>query len=176
MKKILLFAVLITTGLQVHAQLLQGEGFKGNKGFSMGLLGGAFGIYDDVSNMGIGLNATFSGVYVDLLVMPRAHESSTDVDVHKDEKQTVSIHAGYQFPLTSWVSVIPVVGFTSVKIGDTDGSRWRSGSNGITNSFREKDKTEGFDYGGVLCFNIKKVRIYAAGTRYGVYGGVGLAF
>jgi hypothetical protein len=39
-----------------------------------------------------------------------------------------------------------------------------------------KDENGGFDYGGLLCFNIKKVRLYAAGTRYSIYGGIGLAF
>jgi len=40
----------------------------------------------------------------------------------------------------------------------------------------EMEKSRGFDYGGVLCFNIKKGRMYAAGTRYRVYGGIGVKF
>lgn len=177
MKKIFAVVLLTIFSINIHAQLLQGEGFEANKGFAMGIMGGAFGIYDDVSSAGIGLNATISGVYVDLLGWPRAHEKSTDVGYHRDEKTAFSVHAGYQFPLTTWFSIIPVVGYTTVKNGDTDGSNWRYNSGtGITNAYYVKDESQGFDYGGVLCFNINKVRIYAAGTRYGIYGGIGMKF
>ena len=46
----------------------------------------------------------------------------------------------------------------------------------ISNAYYVKDENNGFDYGGLLCFNINKVRLYAAGTRFGLYGGIGLAF
>ncbi len=176
MKKMIVLLMIAGASLHVHAQLFQGDGFKANKGFEIGLLGGAFGIYDDVSSAGIGLNGTIYGAYIDFLFWPRAHSNSTDVDKHENEKETVSVHAGYQFPLTKWLSVIPVVGYTSVKNGTTDGSRYRISGGQIYNSYSVKDKSQGFDFGGVLCFNIKSVRIYAAGTRYGVYGGIGLAW
>ena len=176
MKKVCALMMMVMVSLGIHAQLLQKEGFKANKGYTIGLVGGAFGIYDDVSCAAIGMNTTISGIYVDVLFWPRAHESSTDVDVHKDEKTAVSIHTGYQFPMTKWLSIIPVIGYTSVKNGDTDGSNYRISNGNITNSYYVKEKNEGFDYGGILCINIKSVRVYAAGTRYGVYGGVGLKF
>lgn len=178
MKKLCVLLLLAMVSISLHAQLLQGEGFKSNKGWSLGLVGGAFGIYDEVSCPGLGMNLTISGVYVDLMGWPRAHESSTDVDVHKDEKVCFSGHVGYEFPLTKWLSIIPVVGYTSVKNGDTDGSNYKinKSSGKITNSYYVKEKNEGFDYGGMLNINIKSVKIYAAGTRYGIYGGIGLKF
>lgn len=178
MKKFwVLLLTLVVACVQSQAQLLQGDGFEANKGYEIGLLGGAFGIYDDVSCAGIGFNGTIYGAYVDLLFWPRAHSNTTDVDKHENEKETFSVHAGYQFPLTKWLSIIPVIGYTSVTTGTTDGSKWSyNKSSGIRNSYSVEDKTQGFDYGGALCINIKSVRLYAVGTRYGIYGGIGLAW
>lgn len=177
MKKIIVLLLMVAFGLKSQAQLLQGDGFDANKGYEIGLVGGVLGIYDDLSYGAFGLNFTAYGIYVDFLGMPRAHEKSTDVDKHENEKTSIGAHLGYQFPLTNWLSIIPVVGYASVKNGTTDGSNYKINSQtGITNSYKVKDEISGFDYGGLLCFNIKKVRLYAAGTRYGLYGGIGIAF
>lgn len=176
MKKTIVLLLLAVTVGQVHAQLLQGEGFKANKSFEIGLLGGALGIYDDLSTPGIGFNVTAYGVYFDFLGWPRTHANSTDVKKHDNEKTSYSVHAGYQFPLATWLSVIPIVGYTGIKNGTTDGSNWTINGGNISNAYYVKDENNGFDYGGLLCFNINKVRLYAAGTRFGLYGGIGLAF
>lgn len=177
MKKVVVLLLMALLGTKAQAQLLQGDAFKANKGYEIGLIGGVLGVYDDLSYGAFGLNFTAYGVYVDFLGMPRAHEKSTDVKKHENEKTSLGVHLGYQLPLTTWLSVIPVVGYASVKNGTTDGSNYTiSSQSGITNSYKVKDEISGFDYGGLLCVNIKKVRIYAAGTRYGIYGGIGLAF
>ena len=122
MKKIIVLLLMVAFGLKSQAQLLQGDGFDANKGYEIGLIGGVLGIYDDLSYGAFGLNFTAYGIYVDFLGMPRAHEKSTDVDKHENEKTSIGAHLGYQFPLTNWLSIIPVVGYASVKNGTTDGS------------------------------------------------------
>ena len=176
MKRIL-FVIMIMCSISMQARIFSKDAFQeANSGGSIGIVGGVLGIYDDLSSAGIGLNGMYKGIYLDFLFWPRAHSSSTDVNYHKDEKQSVSVHAGYQFPITSNIRIIPVVGYTSVRNGDTDGSRYSISSGHINNSYIVKDKNEGFDYGAVISIGIKKVNIYAAGTRYGVYGGVGIRF
>ena len=177
MKIIIVLIMFVVICVQGHAQLFQGEGFKANKGYEIGFIGGVLGVYDDLSYGAIGLNFTAYGIYVDFLGFPRAHESSTDVDKHENEKTSFGAHLGYQFPLTKWLSIIPIVGYSTVKNGTTDGSNYKINKNtGITNSYYVKDKNDGFDYGGALCFNIKSVRLYAVGTRFGLYGGIGFSF
>jgi hypothetical protein len=150
MKKIIVLLLMAVLGMKAQAQLLQGDGFYANKGYEIGLIGGVIGVYDDLSYGAFGLNFTAYGVYVDFLGMPRAHEKSTDVDVHENEKTSIGVHLGYQLPLTTWLSIIPVVGYASVKNGTTDGSNYKiNKQTGITNSYKVKDENGGFDYGGL---------------------------
>ena len=176
MKKIIVLLLLAITDVQAQAQLLQGEGLKANQSAEIGLIGGALGINDDLSSAALGFNLIIKGFYADLLLWPRAHANSTDVDKHEDEKTAFGIHAGYHFPLTKWLSVIPIVGYAEVKNGTTYGSKYTISNGNINNSYDVKDKNNGFDYGGLLCFHINAVRLYAAGTRFGVYGGIGIGF
>ena len=150
MKKIIVLLLMAVLGMKAQAQLLQGDGFDANKGYEIGLIGGVIGVYDDLSYGAFGLNFTAYGVYVDFLGMPQAHEKSTDVDVHENEKTSIDVHLGYQLPLTTWLSIIPVVGYASVKNGTTDGSNYKiNKQTGITNSYKVKDENGGFDYGGL---------------------------
>lgn len=162
--------------MAASAQLFEKKGVSGNKGGSVGIIGGAFGIYDEHSSGAFGVNGTAYGVYFDLMGWPRKHARSTDVKKHENEKSCISVHVGYQLPLTKWLNFTPVVGYTAIKKGTTDGSKWSVSSSGIYNSFDVKEKTNGFDYGGILTFNIKALQLYAAGTRYGAYGGIGFKF
>ena len=178
MKNICFLLVAFFVSMSKNAQLLQGDGLLENKGGSIGFIGGAVGINDDPSAPALGLNGTIYGIYIDFLFWPRAHANSTDVDKHENEKQAISAHIGYQIPLLKWLSIIPIAGYTQVENGTTDGSHWKSSSSsGIVNSYVVDEDNKGFDFGGILVFNISKsVRVYATGTTRAVYGGIGFKF
>lgn len=146
------------------------------KKVNVGVIGGAIGLYDNLTYGGLGLNMTIYNVYADFMLWPRNHKGDTGIDKWND-KRSLSIHGGYQIPIGNTFRVIPIVGYSEVKRGITDGSHWSSSNDGINNSFKETAKVSGFDYGAVLRFNIKdKFTIDVAGTRYALYGGIGLNF
>lgn len=174
MKKIYLLFATFMVCMSASAQLLQGEGLNENKGGSIGIIGGALGI-NGLSYAGVGMNGTIYGAYIDFMFLPRANANSTDVNKHSNEKQSISVHLGYQVPLLKWLNIIPIVGYTQVQKGTTDGSNWTyTYGSGINNSFYVDETNKGFEFGGILAVKIGKiVRIYGAGTTRCIYGGIG---
>ena len=56
MKKVVVLLLMALLGTKAQAQLLQGDAFKANKGYEIGLIGGVLGVYDDLSYGAFGLN------------------------------------------------------------------------------------------------------------------------
>lgn len=173
---------MIKNVLLLSLALLYASNTFSQKKVNVGIIGGAIGLYDnkdlydDITCAGLGLSTTIYNVYADFMFWPRSHEGDTSIDKW-DDKSSLSIHGGYQIPIGKIFRVIPIVGYSEVKRGVTDGSHWSTSSSGIHNSFKETGKVSGFDYGAVVRFNIKdKFTFDVAGTRYALYGGIGLNF
>lgn len=144
-----------------------------NKKWNIGLLGGCMGYADNLAMGAFGMNTTVKGFYADFLVLPRAHANDTNVGKW-DDKQCFGFHAGYQIPIVKALRIVPMVGYSHVSEGTTDGSSWNVGNSGIVNSYRPKTKNNGFDYGAMVVVNIKKVNIDIAVTRHAIFGGVAM--
>lgn len=144
-----------------------------NKKWNIGILGGCMGYADDLTMGAFGMNTTVKGFYADFLVLPRAHVNDTNVEKW-DDKQCFGFHAGYQIPIVKALRIIPMIGYSHISKGTTDGSSWSVGSNGIVNSYKADTKINEFDYGAMVVVNIKKVNIDVAVTRHAIFGGVAL--
>jgi len=177
MKKLFLLSLFVVAMCtNANAQMFSKSAFrKANSKFSMGLMGGSIGLFDDKAMPAIGLNVMWHGIYFDFLGWPRSHEKDTHVGKWDDET-SIGVHAGYQLPVTSHFRLIPIIGYASSSSGTTNGYNWHVGSGGITNSYSKDDEAAGFDYGVVFMFNIKHLNLFATATRYSVYGGVGFEF
>lgn len=146
-----------------------------NKHYSVGLLGGYVGYADDLGSGAFGFSVTAWGAYLDLIGWPRTHANDTGVD-EWDDQYCFGVHLGYQIPITKTVRIVPLLGYTSVQEGTTDGGKWSVSNGRINNSFSADNEVSGFDYGGMLVFNYKFINFNAAVTRYAVYGGVSFEF
>jgi hypothetical protein len=117
----------------------------------------------------------YHGIYVDFMGWPSSH--GDDVRVRKWEEETCStFHAGYQIPLNRNFRIIPVIGYATANTTYTDGYDWSVSSSGIRNSQYSDSEASGFDFGVVLCVNIKRVDLFASCTAHNFYGGIGWEF
>ena len=178
MKKGLLFITLLFSSYSFAQYQYYNQTKKtfeyANKTIDLGLLGGVIGAQDGYSYGAMGFNMTIYGVYADMLFWPKAHEDDVRIEKWHD-KSCIAGHVGYQIPITKAFRIIPVIGYAKVEEGETDGSNWRVGSNGIKNKFTAEKSVSGFDYGGVIVYSFGKCNLYASVTRRTIFGGIGLS-
>lgn len=142
--------------------------FKLNESFSIGILGAGL---EHMNYGAMGINATFYGAYVDYMWWPRRHDNDVRIDQWKDHSVWAA-HVGYQIPFFQYagssIRLLPMVGYTSVKEGITDGNDWSIGENGIVNKFHVTEEKGGFDYGAALVFQNSDNKIGAYDFSIGV--------
>lgn len=172
----LLLAFLLFMPLAANARAFSQEAFQAANGsWSVGILGGGLGLFDDEARGVFGLNLTIKGFYVDFMGKGSSHKNDVRVDKWKESSGTV-FHTGYQIPVTANFRIIPVVGYYTLGTVSTDGYDWKVTSSGISNKTSTSIDSKGVDYGGVLVINSRRVNFYAGCTRYTLYGGVALQF
>lgn len=128
------------------------KAFDANRGVSFGLIGAGL---EGFKYGAIGFNTTIWGVYFDFMGWPRKHANNVAVGEWKDHSAW-GAHIGYQIPIHKYggssFRIVPMVGYTSVSVGVTDGWDWTVGDHGIINKFHTTEKTQGFDYGAAIVF------------------------
>lgn len=175
MKKFVFF-LLISIPIAVQAKIFSKETFQTANGkWSIGILGGGLGIFENKGRGVFGMNLTIKGVYVDVLGKGSTHTS--DVEVKKwSESSGTAFHAGYQFPVTKSFRIIPIAGYYTLGRTTTDGYNWTVSKSGISNKTSTSIESRGFDYGGILVFNTKHVNFYGACSKHTLYGGIAYQF
>lgn len=142
--------------------------FRLNESFSIGIQ--AAGL-EHMDYGAMGLNATFYGVYLDYMWWPRKHDNDVRIDQWKDHSVWAA-HIGYQIPFFHYagtsIRLLPMVGYTSIKEGITDGEDWSIGESGIVNKFHVTEEKGGFDYGAALVFQGLDSKIGAYDFSIGV--------
>lgn len=175
MKNILLMLFIILAIIETSAKTIFPFKEVNNK-CNLGIIGGYLGYGKDISNGGGGVSFTIKGFYGDVMGWPPSHEKDMGVSKWPD-KTSVSLHVGYQIPILKCLRFIPVIGFTKVASGTTDGSNYTISSSGtIHNKFSEKESISGLDFGGIAVINIKKININLACTKYTILGGIAMEF
>ena len=172
MKKMLCLLIFILSSSVLHSK----KWFETNYNISLGIMYGNVGACGEPSETAWGINLQIFGLYFDCLVKPRNHGNDVAIDKWK-ETEAITYHFGYQIPIVQYIRVIPVIGYSSVKTGITDGHNWKDTSNGISNAFYSDKENKGFDYGGVVVLNYKCLCLYGAYTnRNHLYGGLGIEY
>ena len=170
MKKTICIIILIVVCFPLNAK----KWFDTNKNISFGLLYGTVCAKEELSQHAWGFNSMLYGFYFDLLIKGRSHGGDVAVGKWKD-KEADSFHFGYQIPIIEYVRIVPIIGYSSVKTGMTDGYNWSISQHGLSNSFNVDKKIGGFDCGGVLVLNYSIISLYGGYTNYNMfYGGVGI--
>lgn len=170
----LLFFFLIALSLNAKAQYSETFSFC-NKSYSIGFLGGAVTFPSDNYVM-LGFNTTIYGVYFDFGGFPRLNgEATSNTGVH-DDKYSLSTHIGYQIPITKWLRIIPMIGYSMKSEGYSDTGHGSLHPGGMTTDYYETGSSNGFDYGGQLVIGIKHLNIFGTYNKHSIYGGIGYQF
>lgn len=174
-KKLFFIFIMILTLSEVSASNI--FPFKEvNKSWNAGLLGGYVGYGKDISNGAIGFSLTIRGFYTDYMGWYPTHEHDMGVGQWPGKQCTV-VHTGYQIPIIKCLRFIPTIGYAKVAYGTTNGRDYTISDSGtVHNKFLEKEAVSGFDFGGIITINIKRLDINLALTKYAMFGGIAVEF
>ena len=160
-----------------YCSFVQSENmFKRNKAFGFGIGYTKLNYSDDISDNAIGGFFNLYGVYLEgSFGGLGGHRNSVEVKKWDDEKDGYCIHVGYQIPLCKYFRITPIVGYTSTKIGETDGYHWSVGDGHIYNSYNTRERVSGIDYGAISSVLIENLFV-VYGTITNRIFSVGIGF
>lgn len=175
MRRVVLYLVCLISFNAANAQFLDKKAFEANRKWSIGLMGAYLHFPNDVTRGAAGFNLTIKGFYLDLMGHGSSHKR--DVEYKKwSDNTAMAVHVGYQIPLFKSFRIIPIAGYAYAGKTKTDGTNWTTDSSGIINSESYSSDASGFDAGGLICVNIKKLNLYFGATKHIYAGGVGIQF
>lgn len=160
-----------TVKVKYYPFVERNKAFSFNIGYNYSY--GVEGRYKGVSGMSFALS--LYGVYLDFSGNVEGnHAGNMGVDKYSGYK-TQALHIGYTFPISDWMRIIPVIGYSTSAIGYYDGSDFTVDENGVSNKFHASDKSVFFDYGVVVNVTIVKwLSLYANIERRNIGMGVGV--
>lgn len=125
-----------------------------------------------VNGISVGISAY--GVYVSLAMNTEgAHHSNMGVDLY-DGYNTAAYHIGYTLPISDWLSITPVIGYSYWQSGYYDGSDYTVDRYGVHNKFIAEFSHSAFDYGAIVNFTLwKYVNVFFNITSNNIGGGLG---
>lgn len=179
----LIVALALLTSISANAQWFDfyANLHRAEVGFNFGQVAS----FTDHARLGLGGSVMFSGVYVDFISADPQHRyDSTIRDTKWEDNRAFCINAGYQIPILPWLRIMPLVGYGQHNDGLTDASSmsYESDSDGGGSWYHKYEVTPGsrvhyFNYGGGL--SVQPLRWFSVnliGTRFGLYGGIGIDF
>ena len=177
-KTVLLVAMLALFMGSANAQWFD---FSNNRRASIGVNLGVVG-YDftsqsvekNLSGFGTGINLSISGLYLDFIYQSPQHRWDRHVtQAEYDDHTALAINVGYQIPVTSWLYVMPLIGYSNETTGKTLGNsigidvERRS----IYHEYKRLTMENHFNYGVGLMFRpIEMLEIGAVASSHAIYG------
>ena len=177
-KTVLLVAMLALFVGSANAQWFD---FSNNRRASIGVNLGVVG-YDltsqsvekNLSGFGTGINLSISGLYLDFIYQSPQHRWDRHVtQAEYDDHTALAINVGYQIPVTSWLYVTPLIGYSNETTGKTLGNsigidvERRS----IYHEYKRLTMENHFNYGVGLMFRpIEMLEIGAVASSHAIYG------
>lgn len=145
-------------------------------GLNVGVVGYHFNgqIDKTYSDFGCGLSASFLGVYMDFMYQSPEHRWGNKIspEVYNDHT-ALTINVGYKIPVTRWLNLTPLIGYSNETTGWTDCSTINVDyeSRSIYHSYERETIASHFNYGvGLSVKPIKWIEIGGVCTAHAVYG------
>jgi hypothetical protein len=182
MKKVALFVVLFS--MMTISAKAQWFDFSNNLSASVGLNLGAVGykldqqgLNTDLMDFGIGASVTLGGVYLDFIYQNPEHRYSEQVGVADWHDHTaLTINAGYQIPILSWLYITPLVGYSNETTGITYANHISAQHNSIVHKYKRETIDSHFNYGvGLTIKPIRWVSFGAVATSHAIYGNISIS-
>lgn len=183
MKKVTLIAVLLSMmTITAKAQLFDlSNNIRASIGLNLGMVGYKFDkqVLDmGLADFGIGASLSVGGVYFDFIYQAPEHRyekvKPNQPDWH--DHTALTINAGYQIPILSWLFVTPLVGYSNETTGITRAYDVTAESNSIVHKYDRENIYHHFNYGvGLMLRPFRMIEIGAVATTHAVYGNISLS-
>lgn len=181
MKKVVFFAVLFSMiTISTKAQWFD---FSQNKydatiGLNLGVVGYHFNGQIDKTYAGLGGGVSLSlvGVYLDFIYQSPEHKWDRTVTQEEYPDQTaLTINVGYKIPVSPWLNIIPLIGYSNETTGKTLGNSIGvdTENHSIYHDYDRENIFSHFNYGAGLSVKpISWLEIGGVCTAHAVYGNI----
>lgn len=176
-KYLFIFVVAMSLAMPSKAQF-----FDISQNINRGFLGfqlGEAGHNTEFADFGFGFSLSVYGVYVDFLLAPPEHESDNHlINELWDDNEAYTINLGYQFPITPWLRVAPIIGYSQTNYGYTDLGTLNQHIDDYGDIHNRHDyvvekRFHELNYGGALFLELfGHVELYGVYTKRAIYGGI----
>ena len=184
MKKFAVLVVLFSiTAINVQAQLFDLS--NNEKDFSIGLNIGVVGYHFNgkidktYSGFGVGGSVSVKGIYMDFIYQSPEHRYSRKVaPMIYNDHTALTINLGYKLPVTSWLNITPLIGYSNETQGKTDCSTINIDyqNHSVYHDYDREHIQSHFNYGlGISVRPIKFLEIGGVCTAHAVYGNISLS-
>ena len=177
-KKSIILVALLVLSFSLKAQLFD---FRNNLsdfsiGFNLGVVGYDYApgqIDKTYSGLGTGVSLSVLGVYLDFMYQSPEHRWGNKITpiMYKDHT-ALTINVGYKIPVTYWLNVTPLIGYSNETTGWTDCSTINVDDNhSIYHDYDVEHRYNHFNYGlGLSVKPISWLEIGGVCTSHAVYG------
>lgn len=186
MKKnlIIMFALLALTMGNAKAQWFD---FSQNMrdasvGFNAGVVGYHFNGQIDrkFADFGSGVSLSLLGIYIDFIYQAPEHKWGNKISpIMYDDHTALSINVGYKIPITPWLYLTPLIGYSNETTGKTDCSTINVNykNRSIYHDYNCENIDSHFNYGAGLSVKpVSWLEIGGVCTAHAVYGNISLHF
>ena len=182
MKKLLIIAALLLSAVSASAQYFD---FSSNRNrYELGLNLGQMAYNTQYARFGMGVNLLAWGVYLDFNTTEAQHKYDDRIGNYEwNDDEFFSFNLGYQFPVLSWLRVMPLLGYAQTNEGITYGDTLNvSGGESSSTLYHTYKVTPGsrvhrFNFGGGISVQpLKWFSINLAYTHHAIYGGIAINF
>ena len=183
MKKLAIIAVLLTAfTFSAKAQMFD---FSRNSddfciGFNAGVVGYDFNngkLDKNIAGFGLGASISVRGIYVDFIYQKPEHQWGKKFTEIYDDHTALTINAGYKIPVTYWLSVTPLVGYSNETFGETDCATvdLEQDNRSFFHTYKANERFDHFNYGLGLSFKpFEFLEFGGVCTSHAVYGNISL--
>ena len=183
MKKLtLLIAMLSLFTFGAKAQMFDFS--ENNTDFTVGLNLGVVGYHFNgqidktFAGLGTGVSASILGVYLDFIYQTPEHRWGNKISPDKYyDHSALTINLGYKIPVTSWLRLTPMIGYSNETTGWTDCSTINVDyeNHSIYHDYDTDEIYNHFNYGvGLSLMPIKWLEIGGVCTAHAVYGNLSI--
>ena len=124
------FVLVFLLALMAGSVKAQWFDFSNNRRVSLGINIGSVGygltsqgIEKNLAGFGAGINFSILGLYLDFIYQSPEHRwNRTITQQWYDDHTALAINVGYQIPVTSWLFVTPLIGYSNETTGKTIGN------------------------------------------------------
>lgn len=177
-KSIILVALLALMTFSVKAQWFDlSNNQRASIGLNLGCVGYTFdnqGLNTDLAGLGFGASFSLGGAYLDFIYQNPEHRYTKTVGVSDWHDHTaLTINAGYQIPVLSWLFVTPLVGYSNETTGITRANNITAEHSKIVHRYDRQTISHHFNYGvGLMVRPIRWIEIGAVATSHAIYGNI----